>query len=200
MTYSKYMLALLGLLFFFSACNDDEDPVVEETPEQITTLRLTFVPAGGGAPLIFSSVDADGDGPGSVQNDTIKLQVNTAYSLSLEVLNELAKPTEDITDEIEDEAEEHMFFFNWTDGLFSDPAGNGNTDNRADAVNYGNNNPTGVDDNGLPVGLTTTWTTGAAAMGNFQVILKHQPDIKSATSGISDGETDMDRVLPVVIQ
>ncbi len=203
MTYSKYFsgLALLGTLFFFSACKDDTDPVVEDTPEQITTVRLTFAPAGGGAPLVFASTDADGDGPGSVQHDTIKLQPGTTYSLSLEVLNELATPTENTTAEVENEAEEHMFFFGWTGNLFSDPTGNGNIDNRADAVNYGTTRDgKSLDANGLPVGLTTTWTTGAVATGTFKIILKHQPDIKSATSGVSDGESDLDRTLPVVVQ
>jgi hypothetical protein len=95
---------------------------------------------------------------------------------------------EDITEEVREEADEHMFFFSWTDGLFSDPTGNGNVDNRADAVNYDD-----ADGDGLPLGLNTTWSTGPASSGSFRVILKHQPDgIKTATSGSSDGDTDID--------
>jgi hypothetical protein len=40
--------------------------------------------------------------------------------------------------------------------------------------------------------LETSWTTGAASSGTFRVVLKHQPGLKSATSGSSTGETDLD--------
>ena len=59
--------------------------------------------------------------------------------------------------------------------------------NRADPVNYEDE-----DDAGFPLGLETTWTTGNAATGTFRVVLKHQPDIKSATSDSTDGESDVD--------
>jgi len=55
-------------------------------------------------------------------------------------------------------------------------------------VNYND-----FDGNNLPVGLSTTWETeNAGGAGTFQVILKHQPDIKSATSTVNDGGTDVD--------
>ena len=66
-------------------------------------------------------------------------------------------------------------------GYLDDPDGDGNIDNRDDPVNYGD-----MDDGGLPVGLLTDWTTACTVEGNvtdiFRVVLKHQPDIKSATS------------------
>jgi len=71
-----------------------------------------------------------------------------------------------------------------------DPAGDGNVDNRGDAVNYND-----MDAGGQPVGLNTTWTTGDAstADGEFRVVLKHQPDgIKTATSTATDGDSDID--------
>jgi hypothetical protein len=104
----------------------------------------------------------------------------------MELLNSIEG--EDITEEIMEEDEEHMFFFAWTEGIFSDPMGDGNADNRADAVNYND-----FDANGQPVGLSTDWTTSAGMTnGTFRVVLKHQPGIKSATSTIADGGTDVD--------
>ncbi|NJC26544.1 T9SS type A sorting domain-containing protein [Neolewinella antarctica] len=95
---------------------------------------------------------------------------------------------EDITTEIMEEDDEHLFFFAFAEGVFSDPTGDGNIDNRADAVNYKD-----VDENGFPVGLSTNWTTQASmGGGEFRVVLKHQPGIKSATSTTDDGGTDVD--------
>ncbi|KXK24647.1 MAG: hypothetical protein UZ12_BCD005001928 [Bacteroidetes bacterium OLB12] len=107
------------------------------------------------------------------------------------MINGLANPADpayNITEEVEEESDEHLFFFAWTNNTFSDPAGDGNIDNRSDAVNYND-----TDANGLPVGLSTTWTTtDVSASGTFRVILKHQPNLKSATSTATMGESDVD--------
>ena len=180
------MLALAG-------CGDDDEqmaPEEENAEEVITDVVLTFIPQGGGATVIVRAQDVDGEGPLPLQVlGDITLQSASNYDLTLELTN-AENPTniEDITAEIRTEAAEHMFFFSWTDGLFSDPTGNGNVDNRSDAVNYDD-----TDGDSLPLGLSTAWSTGPSASGSFRVILKHQPDgIKTATSGTSDGDTDVD--------
>ena len=170
---------------------DNEDPQKEDVPELITKATLTFTPAGGGTPITVSATDPDGEGVQDIQVDgAINLAANTTYALTLGLINELAEPSSpeyDIADEVEEEGDEHMFFYSWTGDVFSDPAGNGNIDNRADAVNYDDE-----DDNSLPIGLTTTWTTAASGSGLFRLVLKHQPDLKTATSDINTGETDLD--------
>ena len=92
---------------------------------------------------------------------------------------------EDMNEEIAEEAEEHQFFFAFTNDAFTSPVGNGNMDNASDPINY-----IGFDGNGNPVGLNTNWTTGSASTGTFTVQLQHQPDVKTATSGSTDGDTD----------
>jgi hypothetical protein len=116
----------------------------------------------------------------------------------LTLANGLVKPSDpeyDVTEEVEAEGDEHIFFFSWTNDVFSDPSGNGNIDNRADDVNYQDE-----DINGLPLGLETIWTAGAASSGEFRVVLKHQPDLKSATSESGIGETDLDLTFTVKIE
>ena len=61
-----------------------------------------------------------------------------------------------------------MFFYSWTNNVFSDPTANGNIDNRADDVNYNDQ-----DDGGQPIGLSTSWAAAGASTGKFRVILKH---------------------------
>jgi len=68
-------------------------------------------------------------------------------------------------------------------------------DSRGDAVNYEDE-----DRNGLPVGLLTRWTTGANASGMFRIVLKHQPELKTASSSSSIGETDLDIEFDIVVE
>ena len=104
-------------------------------------------------------------------------------------------PEYDVTDEVEEEADEHIFFFSWTNNVFSDPSGDGNIDSRTDAVNYEDQ-----DVNGLPIGLATSWTAGVVSSGDFRILLKHQPDLKSATSESGVGETDLDLTFTVKVE
>ena len=73
------------------------------------------------------------------------------------MMNNLETPGEDIGEEIAEEDDEHQVFFAFTDGAFSNPTGNGNIDNASDPINYNDQ-----DDNGNPVGLSTSWTAGDA--------------------------------------
>ncbi|MEQ8926781.1 MAG: hypothetical protein RLO81_13260 [Fulvivirga sp.] len=164
-----------------------EEPNEEE--ETITEVTLTFTPAGGGAPISAVWLDPDGDGAGMPTIDDIDLDADTEYTMEITLRNTLESPAEDKTPEIEEEDDEHMFFFGFTSGIFSDPAGDGNigAGNRNDPVNYND-----TDDNGNPVGLSTTWTTGSANTGIFNVVLKHQPGLKTGDSDSTVGGTDID--------
>ena len=178
------------IALFLSGCEND-DPAREDTPELITQVTLTFTPPGG-SPITVTATDPDGEGiQDLIVDGPINLAKNTTYTLTLELINGLANPADpayNITEEVEEESDENLFFFAWTNHTFSDPAGDGNIDNRSDAVNYND-----TDANGLPVGLSTTWTTAdVSASGTFRVILKHQPNLKSATSTATMGESDVD--------
>ena len=191
------VFALFALLV--TGCKDDDVPPEENEQETITHVTLTFTPEGGGTPTKATWVDADGPGSGQPVLTDIELTANTTYTMAISITN-LIDPNnpENTTDEIREEKNDHMFFFGWTDGLFSSPTGDGNVGagHRDDPINYG----TFIDDKGYPVGLETTWTTGAAATGTFQVILKHQPDEKSATSDTTTGESDVDITWDITIQ
>ena len=191
---SLFYLALpLAGAVTFSGCSDDDDPVKEDVPELITKVALTFTPVGGGAAIKASATDPDGEGTDELKADgPIALKTGTVYTLNVALYNGLLPETDEeynVTKEVEEESDEHMFFFSWTADLFSNPTGDGNIDNRENPVVYAD-----LDENGLPVGLTTTWATKEAASSNgaFRVVLKHQPELKSATSGYTTGETDVD--------
>jgi len=194
---------VIVVLLIVAGCSSS-DPQKEDTPELITKVTLTFTPAGGGTAIVGTATDPDGQGSQSITVDgPINLAANKSYILTIQLINGLAQPTDaayNVTDEVRREGFEHQFFFSWTNNIFSSPEGNGNIDNSSDIVNY-----SGGDDardvNHLPLGLTTLWTTATGtATSSFRVLLKHQPDLKSATSDSNTGETDLDVTFTINAQ
>jgi hypothetical protein len=198
-------MKVLALTFFavfvgvFQGCKKD-DPKPEDVPELITKATLTITPNGGGTAVVVTATDPDGEGVQSIKVDgPINLVAAKTYVLTIGLINGLAKPTDpayNVTEEVEGEGDEHQFFFAWTNNTFSNPTGDGNIDNRADAVNYAGA-ANSKDKNNRSLGLTTTWTSsapaaGATLTGTFRILLKHQPDLKSDTSDSKAGETDLD--------
>jgi hypothetical protein len=201
MTIKNLFIAVL-LFAFVSACQDN-DPKKEDVPEMITKVTLTFTSEG--QQVVVTATDPDGDGVQNIQMDgPINLKKSSGYVMTIAMINGLAQPNDaayNVTNEVREEGDEHMFFFSWNKNAFSNPAGDGNVDARNDAINY-----IGGDDskdvNGLPLGLTTTWTTTDVAVqgASFRVLLKHQPGLKSSTSSSADGETDLDLTFDLNIQ
>jgi len=159
---------------------DDADaPGCENEEEVIDKITLTFTPVGGGATITAVASDPDGPGPQDLTVEDISLAQDKTYEMSITLENTIEG--EDITEEIREEDEDHLFLFGWTGDVFTAPMGDGNIDNRADAVNYNDQ-----DSNGLPVGLSTNWTVSAeSATGTLRIVLKHQPELKSAEQGES---------------
>ncbi len=200
--FKNYLpLAILAACVLFSSCGDDDVPAEENEEEVITNVTLTFTPTSG-TPVVATYIDADGEGSLDPVLTEIDLEPNTTYTLSINLQNLLADDEEEqnITAEIEKTSDEHQFFFGWTDGIFSDPSGTGNIAPSTGEVNYGD---TDRDSSNNPVGLSgTTFTTGdgTVATGTFQVVLKHQPNIKTATTTSEDGESDIDEEWTINVQ
>ena len=183
----NYLLYAVLTLFIFTACEEDEAaPEEENEVEVFTDVKLVFTPTSGGAAVEAAAQDPDGAGVQELQVlGAINLAENTSYTLTMVIENCLESPCELMNEEIEEEDDEHQFFFAFTNDAFTSPAGNGNIDSASDPINYNDS-----DGNGNSLGLNTSWTTGSASTGTFTVQLQHQPDVKTATSGSTDGDTD----------
>ena len=183
----NYLLYAVLTLFIFTAGEEDEAaPEEENEGEVFTDVKLVFTPTGGGAAVEAAAQDPDGAGVQELQVlGAINLAANTSYTLTMVIENCLESPCELMNEEIEEEDDEHQFFFAFTNDAFTSPAGNGNIDSASDPINYNDS-----DGNGNSLGLNTSWTTGSASTGTFTVQLQHQPDVKTATSGATDGDTD----------
>ena len=186
------LLAILFSVITIIGCSNDDDiaPEEENEVEVFTDVTLVFTNTADVNDVVTASAqDPDGTGIQELQIlGAITLAADTEYTLTYEILNALdPSDVENIGDEILEEDNEHQFFFSFTENVFSDPIGNGNIDAAADPINYND-----ADENGNPVGLSSTWTTSSTASSgaSFTVRLQHQPDVKTATSGSNDGDTD----------
>lgn len=165
--------------------DDEHDHDHENESELITTVTLTFTPQGGGDAVVAAFSDPDGDGGMSGSSDPITLQSGTTYDLSITFTNDLESPPEDITAEIEEEAEEHQVFITGT-GV-SGPAG-GDASSAlvmhayADMESRYGSNAEGDD---LPVGLTNMITAAMAGTGTFSVQLQHLPELNGAAQKVA---------------
>ena len=174
------VLGIVGLLF--TGCSDDDPPAPVNEEEVITTMTITLT-AMGGSPITLESRDLDGDGPDApVISVSDNLVANTVYAGTIILLNETITPEENITEEVEEEADEHQFFFNST-GAITD-------------VDYGDQ-----DDDGNPVGLIFTLSTGDAGTGSLTVTLRHEPKKPNdGTLADAGGETDIAQTFPVTVE
>lgn len=206
------VLSILTTAVFVSAaltfaCADDDDssPVGPEEPddheeeedhhgpgeeELITTLKLTLTPSGGGSALTVQFQDLDGEGGAAPVVDRIVVAAGTDYDGAVQVLNESESPAENITEEVEEEAEAHQFFFETLGGFSS--ATVAYADKESD---YGTNS--GADH---PVGLAFTLSVPDNAQnGQFRVILSHFDDAPKDGETRSD-ETDIDVTFQVEVR
>ena len=166
--------------------------------EIITTVTLTFTPQGGGDPVTAAFSDPDGDGGMSGSADPITLAAGTTYDMTVAFTNELVDPAEDITAEIEEEAEDHQLFV--TGDAVDGPA-TGSADAAlvthayADVESDYGSNDVGDD---LPVGLANTIEATTAGTGTFSVRLQHLPESNGTpvkTAGLAEALA-MDEALP----
>ena len=185
----KTIALVFSTVAIFTSCSDDDNkstPVNEE--ELITTVKVTLI--NGINTIELTSRDLDADGPDAPVITGGTLLANTTYTGKVELLNETETPVEIVSEEIEESAQEkldHQFFFGALEGLlgtftYDDEDGEGN-----------------------PIGLSFTFTTGAASTGSLSVTLRHLPN-KSAT-GVSSGDitnaggtTDATAIFPIIVQ
>lgn len=174
------LLLASGLLLSCDKDDDATDAPINES-ELITTVTLTMQEAGTTNPVTATFRDPDGEGGNApTKFDEIVLKPNTIYNTTVTLLDESKTPPADITGEIEEEDEDHQFFYTPTTGLNV-------------TVAYDD-----ADDNNLPVGLKTKVTTGAASTGTLKVTLKHQPGIKN--NNLATGDTDVELNFTTKVQ
>ena len=183
----KYLKSLFGILIIgavtMSCSSDDENPVPVNEEEVITTMIVTLTPQGGGDSITLQSQDLDGDGPNAPE---ITVSGNllgfTTYEGTIELLNETEDPAEDITAEVEQEAEEHQFFYSTTGSI-------------------GNITYTDADANANPIGLTFLMSTQQPGPATLGITLRHEPvKPNDGTLANAGGETDIAQTFSLTVE
>jgi hypothetical protein len=173
-TRQKTILAALLGIAVLAGCKTDKDneltapaPVNEE--ELITDAYLRFHDNNGNTYQWHASAvgGLEQGGESGLQITADTLPANTLLQVEIILLNRSVTPVDTVSQEVLDEGEEHQFFFLST--------------NTNITISYADQ-----DANGHPIGLHSTWQTGAPATGQVTVLLRHEPD--KGAAGVSDGD------------
>ena len=172
----------------FTGCKKDKDPIPDPPPpvneeEIITTFTLYFTDSANTSNVVSAAFrDPDGDGGNPyTEFDTIKLMPNKTYYAQVIILNETKSPADSISNEVEEEANDHLFIYTSI-----------GTNTTITITDTDANTPP------LSLGLASKWKTGSAAMGTTRIVLKHQPGMKDGTA--APGSTDIDLLFHTKIQ
>jgi hypothetical protein len=190
----KNYLKLLSIILFtivLTSCNSDDDtPVPVNEEEVITTVIATFVPQGGGTSVTLQSTDLDGDGPNEpVFTISGSFASNSNYSGSVQFLNELESPADDITEEVQEEALEHQIFYSATSGI--------------GGFTYND-----LDSEGNPIGISFSFqsvNTSDPINGTITITLRHEPNkdgegVSEGNIANAGGDTDIQVTFNVTVQ
>ena len=175
------LLMMFASTVFFSCKKDKTDvPEPENEEEVITDIILTFTSQSDeNEKIIVTANDPDGEGIQPIEiKENIVLKENTVYNVTVEISNksDSSNPI-DITEEVKEEGDEHLFCYTITDADVSVK--------RTDS------------DGKYEIGIESTWTTKEASEGKIRMVLKHQPDIKDGTCEVGDADIDLTYTLKV---
>ena len=179
-----FKYALLAIPFLYFSCSDDDDntpePINEE--EVITTMTVTLVAHDGSGVVTMQTQDLDGEGP-ALPEVTVSGPISAAssYSGSVQFLNEMEDPAEDITEEVLEEADEHQVFFS-ASGLDLDFV-------------YGD-----FDSNGNPLGTQFILAPNSSGSGTITITLVHEPTKPNDGLDSAGGEIDIQTTFSVTVE
>ena len=201
-TTLKLATYAVAIAMAFTACKKDKkeepkpnNPAPAPNPtEVITTMKIILRDSitGNqilGSPFIFKDADGDGGNAGAflpmAADSIINLDANKTYLAEFILLDETKNPADSISNEVVEEGDEHMFFFEQVD-----PSGTPYqlTIPGSDAkITY-----LDLDANGRGIGQQFKIRANTATSNQlpFRVTLKHQPDVKNGT--FAPGDTDVE--------
>lgn len=190
------LLAMLGTTF--TACKKDkkEDPAPQQPAppaneaELITTMKITLRDTTNNTSVtyVFSDLDGAGGNPATFGNSgadsIINITANHVYEATILLLDQTKTPVDTISNEVEEEGADHMFFFNSI-------APTGTPYNTYLSGSMTNIKYLDLDANNRGIGLSTEWTAPSMMMAKspLTIELKHQPSVKDGS--YAPGETDI---------
>lgn len=175
----RLALTFISILLIASACDEKGSFVNEQ--ETITTVTITLTPEEGNAVVLnWDDINLDAVVDDSEVSVSDSLLPKTRYAAVVQLLNKHETPASDVTKEILREGKQHIVCFTVT------------------TVKVAITNRD-KDSNGLPVGITSTWTTTTKSGGSVNVTLRHQPGLKTGDCP-GYGDTDRSITFPVGVK
>jgi hypothetical protein len=164
----------------------EKNPIIPNEEELITTLTLDLVPVTGGPvkSYVFRDIDGDGGAPPDLAFDT--LDQSNLYAGRIQLFNETTNPVTIVTHEVEEEDEDHQFFYSVPDSSLD--------------LTY-----TDMDASGYPVGMHTIIGTHMPVVSSLTITLRHLPEKNAPGVNTGDimnagGETDIEVIFPLIIR
>lgn len=191
MRIQAYFLSALFIVLIAS-CGKRREKIIENPeptePELITTVRVKATRLGNNNDIQYFDYKVD-NGFQTTQTDfqvdTIRLKSGNIYNIEIFVLDESNPIAIDVTAEIIEEKNSHLFYYESTpeEGPGSIKVFDKDKDN-----------------NGQDFARVCKWQTSSAGNGALKIILIHGPRNKAGTTrdGIA-GATDADVIYPVVL-
>lgn len=183
MKLTKKTLLMATLAFVLVVGCKKDEPAPQEDNENLTTVRLKFTE--GGVTKTFLFKDLDGIGGNAPTIDKISLDANKTYALAVEMLDETKTPVVNVTEEIQEQKDEHLFEYVSTPASLLTVSGKDK------------------DSRGFDVGLTATVKTAVAGTGKLQVVLHHQPPVNGSpikNGSYTVGSIDFDGTFEVEVK
>lgn len=165
-----------------SACKKEEVAVAPPVPgnEFMTTVKIRFQNTANPNDTtwaVWRDLTPDDTNPPDTSMAVINLKASATYTASVHFYDETKTPAEDITPEIKERQNYHLYVFFKTGAISSNLA--------ITATDHDTNNPP------LPVGLENSFVTSATTCsGRLEGVLRHQPNSKNGT--FAPGSTDSD--------
>lgn len=190
-TNRRFLLMLLTAMSL-TACDNPADDEDAGEQELITRVTIQLQEQGSGNVVNIVWSDPNGDGLGDFTG-TATIRANRTYKGTIQLLNELATdPNErNITEEIKKEADEHQFFYTFSNNL----------------APFATITVTDRDSKGLPVGLefdlvTNALPGGAASLaGTLNIVLSHYETItKTGTNPGNEEDVNITAPVSIVVQ
>lgn len=191
--FTTMMIAGLSMI----SCSDDDDaPEIVNEEELITTMQVVLTEGTNTVTLLWE--DEDGaDGPvAPVITISEPLKTGTMYEGSVTLLNESEDPAEVVNEEIEEEADEHQFFYIANSlGIqtaYADTECDYDDDTACTST--------------LPVGIKFSLTTSdEVGDGSLRVVLRHEPNKEAENVAAGDitnagGATDVDVTFDIAVE
>ncbi len=198
MNTRKFLILAAISLGLVTSCSDDDDTPGEVLEEELITDITVTLTAEGADAVLLTVNDPDGaDGPDApVITTSGSFKANTVYTGSFEILNKSEEEPENVTEEIEELAAEHQFFFVAKDVAITTAY----TDTECDYTTEACDAATAK-----PVGLAFSLTTAEAGTGTLRVALRHEPnkDAEGVAAGDitnAGGGEDIDVTFNVTVE